>query len=103
MKVARSSTLHTGRLYPTWEDLRYPFLLKAASAAGRVKSFKNLKDAIGNRTRDLQACSAVLQQTAVLPTPTNELTCEIFKAFFFSRYIWQMRAYVCRFVIVYLV
>jgi hypothetical protein len=34
------------------------------SAAGRIKSTKNSNDAIGNRTRDLPACSAVPQSTA---------------------------------------
>ena len=34
------------------------------SAAGRIMSMKNSNDTIGNRTRDLPACSAVLQPTA---------------------------------------
>ena len=34
------------------------------SAAGRIVSKKNFGDTIGNRTRDLLACSAVLQPTA---------------------------------------
>jgi len=34
------------------------------SAAGRIVSMKNSSDTIGNRTRDLLACSAVPQPTA---------------------------------------
>ena len=34
------------------------------SAAGRIMSMKNSNDTIGNRTRDLPACSAVPQLTA---------------------------------------
>jgi len=34
------------------------------SAAGMIKSMKNSNDTIGNRTRDLAACSAVPQLTA---------------------------------------
>ena len=34
------------------------------SAAGRIMSVKNSNDAIGNRSRDIQACSAVPQPTA---------------------------------------
>ena len=35
------------------------------SAAGRIKSMKNLKGPIQNQTRDLLACSAVPQPTAL--------------------------------------
>jgi hypothetical protein len=34
---------------------------KGHSAAGRINSMKNFNDSIGNRTRDLPACSAVPQ------------------------------------------
>jgi hypothetical protein len=34
------------------------------SAAGRIMSMKNSSDAIGNRTRDLPACSAAPHPTA---------------------------------------
>ena len=34
------------------------------SAGGRIMSMKNSNDTIGNRTRDLLACSAVPQPTA---------------------------------------
>jgi hypothetical protein len=39
------------------------------SAAGRIMSIKNSNDAIGNRTRDLQTCSAVPQPTALPRAP----------------------------------
>ena len=45
----------------------YSFLLEAEqghSAAGKIMSWKILNDTIGNRTRDLAACSAVPQPTA---------------------------------------
>ena len=62
MKVVRLSAPRTGRFYS--------FLLKAestpqgCSAAGRIMSTKSYNDTIGNRTRDLPACSAVPQPTA---------------------------------------
>jgi len=34
-------------------------------------SMKNFNDTIGNRTRDLQACSAVPQPTGLPRTPNN--------------------------------
>jgi hypothetical protein len=54
---------------------RYSFLLEAKStpqghsAAGRIMSMKNSNDNIGNRTRDLSACSAVPQPTAPPSAP----------------------------------
>ena len=39
------------------------------SAARRIMSMKNFNDTIGNRTRDLPACSAVTQSTAPPHTP----------------------------------
>jgi hypothetical protein len=40
----------------------YSFLL-GYSAAGRIKSMKRSSDTIGNRTRDVPACSAVWLRT----------------------------------------
>ena len=62
------SPTHRPPLHPrkySW----YSFLLEAEStqghsAAGRIMSMKNSNDTIGNRTRDLPACSAVPQPTA---------------------------------------
>jgi hypothetical protein len=53
MKVVRLSALHNG--------LRQP---QGHSAAGRIIKMKNSNDTIGNRNRDLPACSAVPQPTA---------------------------------------
>jgi hypothetical protein len=41
--------------------------------AGKIKSMKNIKDPIGNQTRNLQDCSAVPQPTALLHTLYHSL------------------------------
>jgi hypothetical protein len=46
-------------------------------------SMKNSKDTIGNRTRDLPACSAVPQPTAPLHAPQNWNTIGGKKSFVF--------------------
>jgi hypothetical protein len=66
MKVVKLSALRTGRLY-----LQEIFLVlisvkklsrpQGHSPAERIMSMKNSNDTIGNRTRDLPACSAVPQ------------------------------------------
>jgi hypothetical protein len=43
------------------------------SAAGRIKSIKNLNDPIVNRTRDLPACSVVAEPTAPRRTSYKSL------------------------------
>jgi hypothetical protein len=58
MKVVRLSALRTDR----------------HSAAGRIMSMKNSNDTIGNRTRDLPACSAVPQPTAPPRAPVGYIT-----------------------------
>jgi len=74
MKVVRLSALCTGRLYPQkiflvlisvrgWVDPR------GISLAGRIMSMKNSNDTIGNRTRDLPACSVVLQKKCATACP----------------------------------
>jgi hypothetical protein len=50
MNVARLWALDTGCFYP-----------QGHSAAGKIMSMKNSNDTIGNRSRDLLACSAVPQ------------------------------------------
>jgi len=64
MKVMRLSALHTSRLYPPGNisgthSFQGLSLLQDHSAAGRIMSMKNSNDTIGNRIRDLPACSAV--------------------------------------------
>ena len=44
------------------------------SAAGRIKASINPNDPMGNRTRDLQSCSAVPQPTAPRCTQTNMIS-----------------------------
>ena len=51
--VVRLLALRTGRLYAQGHD-----------AAGRITSMKYSNDTVGNRTRDLPACSAVPQPAA---------------------------------------
>jgi len=64
MKVVRLSALGTGRLYPQGNIPGTHFCQpQGHSAAGRTMSMKNANEAIGNRTRDLPACSAVPQPT----------------------------------------
>ena len=69
MQMVRLPTLRTGRLYPPGNIPGTLFCyslshLQGHSAAGRIMSMKNSNDTIGNRTRDLPACSAVPQPTA---------------------------------------
>ena len=49
------------------------------SAAGRIVSMKHFTDTIGNRTRDLLACSAVPQPTAVPRAPFIKVTIIIYE------------------------
>ena len=71
-KVLKLSTLRTGRLYPLSsprDTLRNHLCQRLCrpqgrSAARRITSTKNCNDNIGNRTRDLPACSPVSQATA---------------------------------------
>jgi len=69
MNVVRLSALHNGRIYPPGNipgtHLRYRLSQpQGHSAAGKIMSMKNSIDNIGNRTRELPACSAVPQPTA---------------------------------------
>jgi len=66
MKVVRLSALSTGRLYPPGNIAGTNFCyrlcqLQGHSAAGRVMSMKNSYENIGNRTRDIPACSEMPQ------------------------------------------
>jgi len=51
----------------------YSFLLKVDSVAGRTVFMKNSNDTIGNRNRDLPACSAVPQPTTLSRVPDKEM------------------------------
>jgi len=69
MKVIKLSALRIGRLYPAANISSTHFYYRRSqpyghNAAGRIMSMKNSNDTIGNRTRDLPACSAVPQPTA---------------------------------------
>ena len=71
MKVVRLSALRTGRLYPPGNIPGTHFCQSLSRpqghiATGRFMSMKNSSDTIGNRTRDLPACSAVGRGIALL-------------------------------------
>jgi hypothetical protein len=71
MKVVSLSAPRTVRLYYPWNILGTNFRQRLTrplghSAAGQIVSMKHSSDTIGNRTRDLPVCSAVLQPTASL-------------------------------------
>jgi hypothetical protein len=74
IKVVRLSALRTGRLYSPRNIPGTDFCYRLSqpqghSATGRIMSMTNSHDSIGNRTRDLQACSTVPQPTAPPRTP----------------------------------
>jgi hypothetical protein len=59
MNVVRLSALRTGRLYPPRKYSWYSFLLEAESTPGPQCDRQDyVSVTIGNRTRDLPACSA---------------------------------------------
>jgi hypothetical protein len=68
MKVIRLSVLRNGRFYPGTNFCSRLSRPHGHSAAGRITSMKNYT--IGNRTRDLPACSAVPQPTATPRAPS---------------------------------
>ena len=77
MKVLRLPALRTGRFYPPGNIPGTHFCYRLSrpqghSAAGRIMLMKNCNDNIGNRTRDLPACSAVHQPTAPPRAPVNK-------------------------------
>ena len=74
MKVVYLSALSTVCLYPagdTPSTYLCERLSRPHSEAGRIKSIKNLNDAIGNQTRELPACSEVSHPTAPLCAPSS--------------------------------
>ena len=78
MKVVRLSALRTGRLYPPGNIPGTHFCQRLSqpqghSVARRIMSMKNSNDTIGNRTRDLLACSTVPQPTEPPRAPSSSL------------------------------
>ena len=74
--MVRLSALRTGRLYHPGNIPGTHFCLRLSqpqghSTAGRIMSMKNSNDTIGNRTRDIPACSAVPEPTAPPRAPTQ--------------------------------
>jgi len=67
--VVGLSALHTGRLHPPGNIPGTHFCLRLSrpqyhSGARRIMSMKISNDTMGNRTRDIPACSALPQPTA---------------------------------------
>ena len=78
MEVVRLSVQRTGRFYPPGNIPGTHFCYKLSrpqghSAAGRIMSMEISNDTIGDRTRDLPACSAVPQP--VSNTNNSKQTC----------------------------
>jgi hypothetical protein len=82
-KVIWLSALHTGYLYPfppkeiflNIPGTHFCYRLsrrQGHSVAGRIMSMKNCNDAIGNRTRELPACSTVLQPKSCKCTQADQ-------------------------------
>ena len=68
MKLVKLSALRTGRLYPPGNIPGTHFSQRLSQpqdhvAVRRIVSMKNSNETIGNRTRDLPACSALPQPT----------------------------------------
>ena len=74
MKVEKLTALGTGRIYPIRDTpaTHFCYVLRrsmARTAAERITAIKNLNEPIGNRTRGLWNCSAVIQQFGLLRGP----------------------------------
>jgi hypothetical protein len=78
MKVVRLSAVYTVHLYPQGNfpgsHFRYRMSRpQGQSAAEMIRSMKYSNDTNGNRTRDLPACSSLIQQTAQPHAPFSDL------------------------------
>jgi hypothetical protein len=74
MKVVRLSALSTVCFYPPGDTPGTQLcdrLSRPHSAAGRIKSIKNLNYPFGNQTRELRACSEVPHPTASPCAPSS--------------------------------
>ena len=74
------SALRTGRFYLQRRIPGIHFCWRLSrsqvhNAAGRIKSMENLKDPIGNRNRDLPACSAVQCYVTCEPARRTAAVC----------------------------
>jgi hypothetical protein len=97
MKVVRGCQYYVPAAFTRRKYSRYSFLLQANrhqghSAAGRIMQMKNSDDTIGNRTRDLPACSTVYRMwplggtwptTQTVEYPTCCMIC-------FKHRVWTM-------------
>jgi len=89
MNVVRLSSLRTRCLYTHRKYSWYSFLVKAELTpepeyGGGIMSLENSIDAIGNRTGDLPACSAVPQPNAPPCAPITPLVGSLHLFFFNS-------------------
>ena len=71
MEVAKLSALRTGRLYPPGNIAGIHFCQRLTRpqghyGAGMITSMKNSNIILGNRTRDLPACSAIVAKLRLL-------------------------------------
>ena len=72
--MVRLSALRTGHLYlPRIIRVRGCVDTRAIERSEGFVSMKNSEDTIGNRTRELPVCGAVLQPTAPLHTPMDTI------------------------------
>ena len=76
-QISRQSAHEGGKVVspthrPPLSPRKYSSRPQSHSAAGNIMSMKKSSDTIGNRTRDLPACSAVPQPTALPRAPCSE-------------------------------